>query len=844
MEEVRARVEELELTSICQGCSVVRHSHLVVQGAPPPSPRLRISLLQHVSIVLPQQVKKKDMGGGSFDLNEEPYEDRGRRSDYVLLQKDSKNICCAEVYDLPFKVPLVWSIVKFMPNEAYQRSDFSKFSLRSAPEDDHQGREWERFMCYLRDSKKAATVTFGSTTFYILAPQHGEDTNFSRAVLLYERKQNGPGDYNQMGGQSAIPPVRQLNSLVPMGNVAKRSYRGEFKYGLGNQKPYLNEEISESGPPNEMDNSSKHHEGKKSTTTTMKNFFVSNPSFLRTLSEAHDSWIFGALAELIDNSRDARASRLDISIESMFLKREDKYVDVLCVVDDGHGMNYCDMMRMISFGNKEPNKHCPDKIGRCGVGFKTGTMKLGKDVVVLSQTSSSRSVAFLSQSFNEEKGNVEIPVVTYRKEGQHMELDLSIQSEATAKYHLNAIKEFSPFTEYYLGEKIGIFGKDGSGTQIFIWNLDRWGTDYTLEWHSEKSSENPVHKGLGDILIRSRRARSRQGQLSNKVPLDYSLQSYLEVMFLNPRMKTSVQGSLVKSRPLAETLNNISVISGDIMGKIILLTLGMSKVEYERMNCGIFLYWHGRLIEPYKRVGGQKHSADTGRGLIGVADVTDLIDEEDGRSWVLNNKQGFKDCEVYAKLEEWLGRKVDEYWDTKCDSLQLIKGGQQQHYEAHDEWVQCYSCRKWRMLNAGVSVEALRDEWFCYMPPFNGKCESPEQQMGSDVIIIGEKRSGYNEQNRVAQKEKTLKKEPRSGNIEPQRTSRDDHAKNTPAAMNKQMPSSNSIPLVYTISSDDDPEGVSSQTEDTASHPNLKRLRGFPQSCKEKGIKLEGNGGD
>ena len=112
--------------------------------------------------------------------------------------------------------------------------------------------------------------------------------------------------------------------------------------------------------------------------------------------------------------------------------------------------------------------------------------------------------------------------------------------------------------------------------------------------------------------------------------LDYSLQSYLEVMFLNPRMKISVQGSLVnilflstlyyschfflcysclfsfavvfftwqvKSRPLVKTLNKTSVVSGEIMGRTILLTLGRSKVEWDRTNCGIFLYWHGRLIE-------------------------------------------------------------------------------------------------------------------------------------------------------------------------------------------------------------------------------------------------------
>jgi len=113
--------------------------------------------------------------------------------------------------------------------------------------------------------------------------------------------------------------------------------------------------------------------------------------------------------------------------------------------------------------------------------------------------------------------NLEIPVVAYRKEGQYMEVDLSVQSEATAEYNLNAIKEFSSFNEYFIGEKLGLFGEERTGTQIYIWNFDRWGNDYTLEWNSGKSSENPVHSGRGDILIRSRRVRSRPGQTSNKV---------------------------------------------------------------------------------------------------------------------------------------------------------------------------------------------------------------------------------------------------------------------------------------------------------------------------------------
>lgn len=116
-------------------------------------------------------------------------------------------------------------------------------------------------------------------------------------------------------------------------------------------------------------------------------------------------------------------------------------------------------------------------------------------------------------------------MVAYRKEGQYMEVDLSIQSEATAEYNLSAIKEFSPFNEYFIGEKLGLFGEERTGTQIYIWNLDKWGNDYTLEWNSGKPSENPVHHGRGDILIRSRRVRSRPGQTSNKV-CSATLQSF------------------------------------------------------------------------------------------------------------------------------------------------------------------------------------------------------------------------------------------------------------------------------------------------------------------------------
>lgn len=69
-------------------------------------------------------------------------------------------------------------------------------------------------------------------------------------------------------------------------------------------------------------------------------------------------------------------SRLSISIEHLFSKKAQKKIPVLSVIDDGHGMTYPDMMRMISFGHKRPNGHHEDQIGRFGIGFKVEISQL------------------------------------------------------------------------------------------------------------------------------------------------------------------------------------------------------------------------------------------------------------------------------------------------------------------------------------------------------------------------------------------------------------------------------------------------------------------------------------
>ncbi|KAJ7944023.1 CW-type zinc finger protein [Quillaja saponaria] len=641
-------------------------------------------------------------------------EDKGDSKQYIYLEKDKKPICQTECLNPPYKLPDRWNCEEIVRKSKINiPSGLPQFSLCPATENQRDLMEWERFLNHLQNFDKVAIAKFELYKFYILPPN--EVTAYSQVRVAYWVGEASNLDDRSRDCESSSHLVECTGgSDAP--KIGRVPETGEY-----NHSPckFSQPRVVKQEP-------------------LQKNYAQTDPSYLKTLAHNHSGWIFGGIAELVDNSRDAKATKVDIFIDMIYSKRAGKDIPMLSVIDDGLGMNHREVVKMVCFGHKQPDGDDPDRIGRFGIGFKSGAMRLGRDVLVLTQTANSRSIAFLSQSLNDGKDNVEIPIVSYRRQGQFMEVDTSVQSEVLAKYNLKAIQEFSPFNKYLIGEKAGLFC-DHTGTHIFIWNLDEWGSNYYLEWHNGLNGGSSFHHG--DILIRSRRIRSRPGQISQQVPLDYSLRSYLEVIFLVPRMKIYVQGSLVRSRPLATSLTKTVVETGIIMEKLAKLTLGFCQLEWEHANCGIFLYWHGRLIEAYKRVGGMGHNGDVGRGVIGVVDVTDLMNDGNGRVWVHNNKQGFQDCEQYLLLEKWLGRKADEYWDSNFDSLKLKKYNCL--YKPDQEWVQCDKCRKWRMLSSGFDSTTLPMEWFCYMEPFKGSCRTPEQKAEPGVIIVSAKRSGY-----------------------------------------------------------------------------------------------------
>ncbi|GAB4848365.1 hypothetical protein Ancab_003059 [Ancistrocladus abbreviatus] len=715
-------------------------------------------------------------------------------SHFVMLIKDNKPISRTQC-NAPVRLPYNWNITQMVSSTSVEcLSQLTHFLMDPAFENSHQMKEWGRFLNFLYKHKKVAIAKFDRYEIYILPPEGGpifncteESLTFTSTKVAYrvaEALEPCSGQKHAVAvvsepivTVSGKAPVRTMEACVMPPDLVLEGTRVNKRSVTPLRKATLPSTCGVDARTFEWDASVKGSasatgstypcslrspeavgESKLEAQSSLpsmalkngglveRNFVRTDPSYLRTLGQAHSGWIFGAIAELVDNARDANAKRLDILIETIYDKSTNSNIPMLSVIDDGHGMTHQEICRMISFGHKQPDGDDPERIGKFGIGFKTGAMRLGRDALVLTQTADSRSIAFLSQSLNEGKDNLEIPVVSYCRQGQYMELDKQFQSEELAEYNLKAIKDFSPFNEYLIGEKAALFHENPTGTQIYIWNLDKWGSDYTLEWQNGKRGGSSFYQG--DIFIRSRRVRSRPGQTSRKVPLDYSLRSYLEVIFLDPRMKIYVQGSLVKSRPLAKSLSKTIVNDGIIMGQCVQLTLGRCQLECEQGNGGIFLYWHGRLIEAYKRVGGMIHSADIGRGVIGVIDVTNLMDDKSGCVYVHNNKQGFQDCEPFAQLEEWLAERANEYWDTKFDPLSLKKSNAL--YKPDHEWVQCDKCRKWRMLSSGFNCNALPAEWFCYMEPFNGKCDIPEQEVERGIITVSSKRCGY-EANQVPQ---------------------------------------------------------------------------------------------
>ncbi|XP_061090681.1 MORC family CW-type zinc finger protein 3-like [Conger conger] len=394
--------------------------------------------------------------------------------------------------------------------------------------------------------------------------------------------------------------------------------------------------------------------------------------------------------------------------------------DCLTFMDNGAGMTRNRMHKMLSFGFSDKHSvKCHVPVGIYGNGFKSGSMRLGKDAIVFSKTKDTMSVGLLSQTYLKaiRAQHIVVPIITFRRHGQS-------QVEGAASLH--AILKHSLFkTEGELFAELRAINATGStGTRIIIWNLRRvTNGDTEFDFTTDRY----------DIRIRRDACEEQLGRSTESVPeSEYSLQAYCSILYLKPRMQIIIRGHKVRTQLVSKSL---AYIANDnyrpaFISKRIRITFGYNTMSKEQ--CGIMMYHRNRLIKAYERVGCQRKQADSrGLGVIGVIECNFLQPT--------HNKQDFDNTDKYRKTMHNLGIKLEEYWneirykrkkaDPKCSTPleDAVKFPDQ-------SWVQCDKCLKWRRLADGIDCGLLPEKWFCQMnpdPQFRS-CQAEEEPEDSD----------------------------------------------------------------------------------------------------------------
>ncbi|XP_049641562.1 MORC family CW-type zinc finger protein 1 [Suncus etruscus] len=501
--------------------------------------------------------------------------------------------------------------------------------------------------------------------------------------------------------------------------------------------------------------------------------------FIHANSTTH-SFLFGALAELLDNARDAGAARIDVfSVDNEKLQGG----FMLCFLDDGCGMSPEEAMDIIYFGTSKKRVSNLKFIGQYGNGLKSGSMRIGKDFILFTKKEETMSCVFFSQTFCKKEGlnEVVVPIpswVTRTRESltddpQKMSLELSI------------IYKYSPFKnkDELMQQFDFIYGK--CGTLLVVFNLK-------LLLSGEP--ELDVKTDKEDILV--------AGALED-FPERWSLRAYTSVLYFEPWMRIFIQAKRVKTKHLCYCLyrprkyqyatfsfkgalkkevqkaeeavkfaelklkekqtevnqpgrTSLCSLTKDVLQKALedvkakhnilkekkrelkkarTLSLFFGVNLESKNQDGMFIYSNNRLIKMHEKVGPQlKLKSLLGAGVVGIVNIPLEIMEPS------HNKQDFLNVQEYNHLLKVMGQYLIQYCkDTGISNRNLTlfcNVLKSQNNEDKGEYldsincqrreamtipsiIQCDLCLKWRILPSSTNYldKNAFDIWICAHNP-------------------------------------------------------------------------------------------------------------------------------
>ncbi|XP_076603728.1 MORC family CW-type zinc finger protein 3a isoform X2 [Chaetodon auriga] len=481
------------------------------------------------------------------------------------------------------------------------------------------------------------------------------------------------------------------------------------------------------------------------------------PKYLHTNSTSH-TWPFSAIAELIDNAFDPDVNARQLWIDKTVVNGQ----ECLSFMDNGNGLDHETMHKMLSFGYSDKTAvNGIEPIGMYGNGFKSGSMRLGKDAIVFSKSKSSSCVGMLSQTYLEEIGaqQIIVPIICL-EQGETNKF--SVRGEHKAS--LQDILSYSPFkTQEELLVEVDAISSSWStephqtptGTRIIIWNLRRTSTGTTeFDFETDRYDiriPSDVYESMNDP--------SQHPGVTSYIPESvYSLRAYCSILYLKPRMQVMIRGQKVKTQLITKSL---AYVAKDHYKPIFLsqrvpITFGYNTKSKDQY--GVMMYHKNRLIKAYERVGCQLKANNKGVGVIGVIECN-FLDPT-------HNKQSFMETDKYRKTMSSLAVKLEDYWkeirhkrDTEDPNSIPVEDAMKR---PDQNWVQCDECLKWRKLPDGIDVSKLPDKWYCHRnpdPQFRN-CQVEQEPVDSDDDMRPSYRKTYklqekkDKQNREAKRQK------------------------------------------------------------------------------------------
>ncbi|XP_068181096.1 MORC family CW-type zinc finger protein 3 [Antennarius striatus] len=446
-----------------------------------------------------------------------------------------------------------------------------------------------------------------------------------------------------------------------------------------------------------------------------------SPSFLNSNSTSH-TWPFSAVAELVDNATDPGVTAKQIWIDVVTEN------DQLCLTftDNGSGMTPNKLHKMLSFGftEKGSSKCIQLAIGIYGNGFKSGSMRLGRDTLVFTKNGGCQTVGLLSQTYleNIKAQAVIVPIVPFRQ--QTRSLVITEDSEAS----LAAILQNSIVTS--LEQIHSHFDSIPSkkGTKILIWNIRRakdgepeidFETDVT-DFHLPPIQIEELKKGLRS---------SGTIKAGRNIPeIQYSLRAYLSILYLKPRTQIILRGKKVMAKLVSKRLKYIEhdIYKPHFSKENVKITFGLTPDSTD--HYGIMMYHKNRLIKSYEKVGCQlkASSQKAGVGVIGIIECNFLKPA--------HNKQDFEYTKEYRLTLGALGQKLNDYWKevimSKRKSQALYDDESEDEYDKDEfpMWLQCEECLKWRSV-ASTHYNTVPENWTCSQNPIPHyrSCSAPEE---------------------------------------------------------------------------------------------------------------------